>query len=124
MRCAEAHCLLRAGVSPALPPSGNACPSMHSVHTTAARHANLPLLTALCPQVVKETMKVMRVLTMQRSESAGDVVTRDNSMDFGAAELAGFNLQLGVVLQVRVHTLGCGGWQTVVAVVGLGWAAG
>ena len=45
-----------------------------------------------------------RALTLmpQRTDSGGsDDVTRDNSLDFGAAELADFpNLQLGVALQV------------------------
>lgn len=54
--------------------------------------------------VTKEVMKMARALTLmpQRPDSAGsDEVTRDNSLDFGAAELAGFpNLQLGVALQV------------------------
>lgn len=47
-------------------------------------------------------MKVTRVLTMQRAESGPAEVTRDNHLDFGAAELEGFpNLQLGVALQAR-----------------------
>lgn len=49
-------------------------------------------------------MKMARALTLmpQRTDSGGsDDVTRDNSLDFGAAELADFpNLQLGVALQV------------------------
>lgn len=53
--------------------------------------------------VTKEMMKMARALTLmpQRTDSGGsDDVTRDNSLDFGAAELADFpNLQLGVALQ-------------------------
>jgi nucleotide-binding universal stress UspA family protein len=53
--------------------------------------------------VTKEVMKMARALTLmpQRADSGGsDEVTRDNSLDFGAAELGEFpNLQLGVALQ-------------------------
>lgn len=60
-------------------------------------------------QVTKEVMKMARALTLmpQRPDSAGsEEVTRDNSLDFGAAELAGFpNLQLGVALQVGRRSL-------------------
>ncbi|KAL4451801.1 hypothetical protein ABPG75_007463 [Micractinium tetrahymenae] len=49
--------------------------------------------------VVKETIKFMRAVTLQKSDSLSDEVTRDNSYQFGAAELAGYNVQLGVTLQ-------------------------
>lgn len=58
------------------------------------------------PQVVKETMKVMRALTLQRIDSVSDEVTRDNAIDFGAAELEGYNVQLNVVLQVGLGRAG------------------
>lgn len=44
-------------------------------------------------------MKLVRAMTLQREGSAE--VTRDNSIDFGAAELAGFrSVHLNVALQV------------------------
>lgn len=92
---------------------GRATPSkMCSMKRTAANDACAVLVDHLqptinrcaAPQVTKEVMKMARALTLmpQRPESGGsDDVTRDNSLDFGAAELAGFpNLQLGVALQV------------------------
>ena len=55
--------------------------------------------------MVRETMKLMRAMTMHRDTegAAAAEVTRDNSIEFGAAELAGFNLQLNVTLQVGVR---------------------
>ncbi len=76
-----------------------------------------------------------RALTLmpQRPESGGsDDVTRDNSLDFGAAELAGFpNLQLGVALQVgtrwrveRHCRQAIAVWQLVLCTnLSAGWAA-
>ncbi|KAL4419509.1 hypothetical protein ABPG77_002295 [Micractinium sp. CCAP 211/92] len=49
--------------------------------------------------VVKETIKFMRAVTLQKADSLTDEVTRDNSIQFGAAELAGYKVELGVTLQ-------------------------
>jgi hypothetical protein len=49
-------------------------------------------------------MKLMRAMTMQKAESAGEV-TLDNSISFGAAELEGYKtVHLNVVLQVCLLT--------------------
>jgi hypothetical protein len=55
--------------------------------------------------MVRETMKLMRAMTLQRDSDLATAaeVTRDNSIEFGAAELAGYNLQLNVTLQVGAH---------------------
>lgn len=45
-------------------------------------------------------MKLVRVMTLMQRGDSNDEVTRDNSIDFGAAELAGYNLNLNVCLQV------------------------
>lgn len=51
-------------------------------------------------QVVHQTMKLVRAMTLQRGDTLGEV-TRDNSIDFGADLLAAFpNVHLNVVLQV------------------------
>lgn len=49
--------------------------------------------------VVKDAIKFMRVMTLQRADSFSEEVTRDNSIQFGAAELAGYNVHLNVTLQ-------------------------
>lgn len=49
--------------------------------------------------VVKETIKFMRAVTLQKADSLTEEVTRDNSIQFGAAELAGYKVELGVTLQ-------------------------
>lgn len=104
--------LLRVAVAVLWACSGWQCPL--AVAPPATAHLPLELLLSLpvsplippcfTPKVTKEVMKMARALTLmpQRPDSAGsDEVTRDNSLDFGAAELAGFpNLQLGVALQV------------------------
>jgi hypothetical protein len=52
------------------------------------------------PQVVHQTMKLVRAMTLQRGDTMGEV-TRDNSIDFGADLLAAFpKVHLNVVLQV------------------------
>lgn len=48
--------------------------------------------------VVKETIKFMRAVTLQKADSLAEV-TRDNCIQFGAAELAGYKVEMGVTLQ-------------------------
>ena len=58
-------------------------------------------------------MKLMRAMSLQgggggeggAGAAAEGEVTRDNSIQFGAAELAGFRVQLNVVLQVLLPLL-------------------
>ena len=61
-------------------------------------------------QMMHQTKKFMRAVTLQRPERdpGDDVPTRDNSIDFGAAELQGYNVVLNVVLQVGAGGAGPG----------------
>ncbi|KDD75685.1 hypothetical protein H632_c551p2 [Helicosporidium sp. ATCC 50920] len=61
---------------------------------------------ALAGNVMAQTRKLVRAMTLSRTLSPDapadrgrHAVTEDNSMDFGAAELAGYDVQLGVVLR-------------------------
>lgn len=64
-----------------------------------ACHRKTSTIFSLAWQVMKGTLKLMRAMTLQKTGL--NEVSELDSINFGASELEGFNVNLNVILKVR-----------------------